>query len=116
MISESLKTNNTLTTLDLRGDENEVNEQTNKQTTRRRKKAKKWIKNKEDKKKGIKKEERRKKKEREKRRRKMINNEIWTGNDIGAEGARMIIESLKTNTTLTKLDLSGEENEINEKK
>ena len=44
----------------------------------------------------------------------MINNEIWTGNNIGAEGARMISESLKTNTTLTELDLSCDENEINE--
>ena len=31
MISESLKTNTTLTALNLFGDENEVNEQTNKQ-------------------------------------------------------------------------------------
>ena len=34
---------------------------------------------------------------------------IWTGNDIGESGARMISESLKTNTTLTKLDLKGDE-------
>ena len=30
---------------------------------------------------------------------------IWTGNDIGDSGARMISESLKTNTTLTELCL-----------
>ena len=30
----------------------------------------------------------------------------WTDNDIGDEGAIAIGESLKTNTTLTKLDLS----------
>ena len=29
----------------------------------------------------------------------------WTGNDIGDEGAIQISESLKTNTTLTSLDL-----------
>ena len=29
----------------------------------------------------------------------------WTGNEIGDEGAIQISESLKTNTTLTKLDL-----------
>ena len=32
-------------------------------------------------------------------------NEIWTANKIGDEGARMLSESLKTNTTLTELDL-----------
>ena len=44
MISELLKTNTTLTKLDLRGDEIEVNEKTNNnetKQTRRRKKAKK---------------------------------------------------------------------------
>ena len=30
----------------------------------------------------------------------------WTGNDIGDEGVIKISESLKTNTTLTELDLS----------
>ena len=30
---------------------------------------------------------------------------IWTDNNIGDEGARMIGEALKTNTTLTKLHL-----------
>ncbi len=44
---------------------------------------------------------------------KMNNNWImWTGNKIGDEGARMISEALKTNTTLTKLDLRGYENEV----
>ncbi len=33
---------------------------------------------------------------------------ILTGNNIGAEGAKMISDALKCNTTLTKLDLSGE--------
>ena len=33
----------------------------------------------------------------------------WTGNNIGAEGASKISESLKVNTTLTKLDLSCDE-------
>ena len=34
---------------------------------------------------------------------------IWTDNNIGDEGARMISESLKTNTTLTTLYLGGDE-------
>ena len=34
---------------------------------------------------------------------------IWTTNKIGDEGARMISESLKINTTLTKLDLRRDE-------
>ncbi len=33
-----------------------------------------------------------------------------TVNNIGDEGARMIGESLKTNTTLIELDLSGDKN------
>ena len=33
----------------------------------------------------------------------------WTGNDIGDEGAIAIIESLKTNTTLTSLNLFGDD-------
>ena len=36
-------------------------------------------------------------------------NEKWTDNQIGSEGASKISESLKINTTLTKLDLRGEE-------
>jgi len=35
----------------------------------------------------------------------------WTDNRIGAEGASEISESLKVNTTLTKLDLNGDEKE-----
>ena len=35
-----------------------------------------------------------------------INN---AGNNIGAEGAEMISESLKINTTLTELDLNGDD-------
>ena len=42
-------------------------------------------------------------------------NEKWTGNDIGDEGAAKISESLMTNTTLTTLHLSGDDN-INESK
>ena len=34
-----------------------------------------------------------------------------TGNDIGDEGAKALSEMLKVNTTLTSLDLSGEEEE-----
>ena len=44
---------------------------------------------------------------------------MWTVNKIGDEGARMISESLKTNTTLTELNLSNDEyneNMKNEKK
>ena len=33
----------------------------------------------------------------------------WTGNEIGDEGAIQISESLKTNTTLTKLNLSSDD-------
>ena len=33
----------------------------------------------------------------------------WTDNKIGAEGASNISETLKVNTTLTKLDLDGDE-------
>jgi len=33
----------------------------------------------------------------------------WTGNEIGDSGASKISESLKVNTTLTKLDLGGDE-------
>ncbi len=35
-----------------------------------------------------------------------MSNEKWTGNKIGAEGAKKISELLKVNTALTKLDLS----------
>ena len=37
---------------------------------------------------------------------------IWTDNNIGDEGARMISESLKTNTTLKELYLGGDEIEV----
>ena len=44
----------------------------------------------------------------------------WIGNGIGDEGAKRISESLKINTSLTKLDLIGDEKkmerEYNEKK
>ena len=33
----------------------------------------------------------------------------WTDNEIGDEGASKISESLKVNTTLTELDLEGDE-------
>ena len=38
-------------------------------------------------------------------------NVIWTGNNIGDEGARMISEGLKCNSTLTKLNLRSDEKE-----
>ena len=34
---------------------------------------------------------------------------LWTANKIGDSGARMISESMKTNTTLTSLDLRCDE-------
>ena len=37
-------------------------------------------------------------------------------NGIGAEGARMISEALKCNSTLTELNLSGDEKNDKEKK
>ena len=39
----------------------------------------------------------------------MIKWTIWTVNNIGESGARKISESLKTNTTLTELNLRGDE-------
>ena len=39
----------------------------------------------------------------------------WTDNKIGAEGASKISEALKVNTTLTELNLGGDELEYNEK-
>ena len=36
-------------------------------------------------------------------------NKQWTANKIGNEGASNISESLKINTTLTKLNLNGDE-------
>ena len=35
--------------------------------------------------------------------------ETWTASNIGESGARMISESLKSNTTLTELDLDSDE-------
>ena len=77
MISEVLKSNSTLTDLELRCDENEE-----------------WI-YKENKDKKI----------------EMKKMKKWTDNHIGAEGARMISEGLRSNSTLTTLNLRGEENE-----
>ena len=45
-----------------------------------------------------------------------ITNEKWTANDIGASGATAISESLKTNTTLTELDLSSDDKIQKEKR
>ena len=40
----------------------------------------------------------------------MKNDEMkWTVNKIGAEGAKMISEALKINTTLTELYLGGDD-------
>ena len=50
-----------------------------------------------------------------KKRGKRIWNEKWIGNEIGYEGAKTISESLKINTSLTSLDLSGDEKVWNEK-
>ena len=41
-------------------------------------------------------------------------NEAWVGNKIGYEGAKAISESLKINTSLTELDLHGDEKIRNE--
>ena len=38
-------------------------------------------------------------------------NWIWTGNNIGDEGARMLSEGLESNSTLTTLSLGGDEKE-----
>ena len=85
MISESLKINTTLTTLDLT-----CNMQRSKKKKRNPREREKKIK--------------RNKKTKTKKTR---NNECdnGTGTNIGDEGARMISESLKINTTLTELDL-----------
>ena len=69
----------------------------------------------EEKKRKLKKERWNNRKERD-RENKMIQNDNnwikWTDNDIGDEGARMISEALKTNTTLTTLHLGCDENEV----
>ena len=41
---------------------------------------------------------------------------MWTDNKIGDEGARMISEALKCNSTLTILDLYSDEKNDKEKK
>ena len=41
---------------------------------------------------------------------------MWPGNNIGAEGARMISEALKTNNTLTELNLGCDEMKQNDSK
>ena len=75
-ISESLKTNTTLTELNLYRDD------TYSQDNNKQMKEMKWNTN------PIKQ---------------------WTGNQIGAEGAIAISESLKTNTTMTELNLGGDD-------
>ena len=42
-------------------------------------------------------------------------NDKWIDNQIGNEGAKSISESLKINTSLTALDLGGDEKIRNEK-
>ena len=44
-----------------------------------------------------------------------VNNEKWTDNNIRDEGAAKISESLMTNTTLTYLNLDGDDNIIKNK-
>ena len=46
---------------------------------------------------------------------KWITEKLWIGNEIGDEGAKTISESLKINTSLTTLDLGGDEKIRNEK-
>ena len=48
--------------------------------------------------------------EREEREKWNDNNWIWTGNKIGAEGAKKLSEGLKSNSTLTELNLQGDDN------
>ncbi len=36
----------------------------------------------------------------------------WTDNEIGPEGARTLSEALKINSSLTSLNLEGDENEM----
>ena len=38
----------------------------------------------------------------------------WADNKIGADGARMISEGLKSNSTLSKLDLGSDDDENDE--
>ena len=46
---------------------------------------------------------------------KWYKNKVWTGNNIGEEGVRMVSEGLKSNSTLTKLNLEGDEERRNNK-
>ena len=48
------------------------------------------------------------KKKKKKKKSKICWKKCNTGNKIGVEGARSLSEALKTNTTLTSLDLMGE--------
>ena len=94
MISESLKINTTLTELNLRGDiqrnKGKKGKKARRERERERNKSKK----------------RRRKTKTEKTRKDKCSN--GTDTNIGDEGARMISESLKINTTLTKLNLGGD--------
>ena len=50
------------------------------------------------------------KKDKEEKVNRIINDKCtWTVNDLGGEGARMISEGLKCNSTLTKLNLYSDE-------
>ena len=53
--------------------------------------------------------------ERWKREKKWKEMKEWIGNEIGNEGAQAISETLKINTSLTKLNLGGDEKIRNEK-
>jgi len=44
----------------------------------------------------------------------MIKQKIWIGNNIGAEGCKVIGEMLKENSTLVKVNLMGDEKERDE--
>jgi len=96
MISESLKTNTTLTTLSLNGDEKWSKMKWIIIIIKKTKEWKNEMKNIND-------------NENTEERWQMIKWKIWTGNNIGESGTRMISESLKTNTTLTVLNLSCDE-------
>ena len=41
----------------------------------------------------------------------LANKEMWTGNDFGKEGTRMISEALRINSSLTELDLNSDKKE-----
>ena len=46
----------------------------------------------------------------------MKRNDKWVDNQIGDEGVKTISESLKINTSLTELNLDGDEKKRNEMK